>query len=195
MKISFKLILVVGLLFLITSFLSAEDYRETASKSSIDLYHQMFVYAEKQDNDKILTLLDSIKVPLNGIKSNFGKDLNAMIKQALSTGSKEDVLQALYTLIYYEMKNVFRDTVKGIESGRLPPLATLKERLKLAYVDYLLVSPKAREKNFDLDREIRKDFNKLFTGDLAKAVSEDNKNILQNAFNSIENKYKDIFKL
>lgn len=191
--IRFILTLLIGLVWVAPSFLNAQDYRESVPIPSVYIYQKMLSYADSGENDKILKLLASIKEILNAINSNFGEDLETKVKQAIATGNKEVILKALYTLIHYDIKDVFRATIEGIKAGK--PLSKLKGTLKLAYLDYLLVSQKARKKDFNLDREIRKDFTELLTADLARAVSQDDIRILQNKFDSIEYNYRSIFGL
>lgn len=197
MKIKLILIAVaISLSFLILSSARAQSYREAAPISSVYIYQQMLSYAQTQENDKIIKLLGNIEEILNAINNNFGKNLKADIANAINKGSNEEISASIYTLILYDIKDVFRSVEEGLNVERLS-LSRLEERLKLAYLDYLAVSPEARKRDFNLDRDIRKIFTELLTADLARAVSlgGGSRSILQNRLVSIEDSYRKIFGL
>lgn len=196
MKIKFILIVVaaVSLPLAALSSAKAQSYREQAPISPVYIYQQMLSYAQAQEADKILKLLDSLGEILSAVNVNFGKNLKAEVSAAVGSGNSKKMLEAIYTLIYYDIKDVFRATGEGLNVERLP-LEKLEARLKFAYLDYLLVSPEARKKDFNLDRDIRKSFTELLTGELARVVSQGNLGTAQNKLNAIEENYKSIFGL
>ncbi len=186
------LILLIGVL-LAPSVLFAQDYRELGSVSPISIYQQILSSAQAQDNSGILKSLDSLSDILNAINTNFGKDIRSEVAKAISTGKKEEVLNAVYNLVLYDMRDVFRVSIIGIEEKL--SLSKLKERLKFAYLDYLLISPEVRKKNFNLDRETRKLFEEVLVSGLAVAVSEGDAHNFKRKLEAIENNYKTAFRL
>ena len=193
MKIKLILIFTLCIVLLTPSFLKAQDYREKASVSPVEIYREMLFCVQTKNTGKILKLLGSVEGVLEAINANFGEDLKTKIEMAVSTGKQENIAKAVHTLIYYDIKDVFKATMGGISEGI--SLAKLKGRFKFAYLDYLLVSPQAERKNFNLDRAIRKGFADILIADLAKAVLQGNTYVMQSRFDSIEHNYKNIFGL
>jgi len=193
MKIKLILIFTVCMVLLVPSFLKAQDYREKASVSPVEIYREMLSCVQTKNTGRILKLLGSVEGILEAINTNFGKDIKSKIEEAVSTGKSEDIAGAIHTLIYYDIKDVFKATMGGVSEGL--SLAKLKGRVKFAYLDYLLVSPQAKRKNFNLDRAIRKGFADILIADLAKAVLQGNTYVVQSRFDSIEHNYKNIFGL
>jgi len=195
MKIKLILIFSTGALLLNPSYFTgwAQSYRESAPISPVYVYKQMLLYAEQGESGKISKLLSSVEEILDALSSNFQQDLRNKITEAINSGSRREILNSIYTLIFYDMKDVFRATVEGLREGL--SLAALKERLKFAYLDYLLVSPTARKKEFNLDRNIRKLFTGLLTAELAKAVDEGEASSIESKFDAILNDYRSIFGL
>jgi hypothetical protein len=97
----------------------------------------------------------------------------------------------LIELIFYDMQDVFRVTKKSIAGG--DNLSNLKEQLKSAYLDYLIVSPEAKKIDFGLDREIRKGFTELLTGRLALAAESTDPGIIEKDIATLEDCYRRIF--
>lgn len=191
MTIRRALLFVSGFLLLPSTSAMAQSYRESAPVPLVKVYQEMVAHALKQENAEILKLLGSIDQVLVEIATKFGIDCKAEIKGAVEKGDEKGVLEALYKLIYYDIRDVFQATKEGLEKGL--PLAALKERLKAAYLDYLVISPDARKANFNLDREVRKIFNEVLTARLAEAVSKGEGDILLANFKRIEDNYRNIF--
>ncbi len=189
-----KIILIIcGLSFLIPPLpaLHAQTYRENASVTPVSVYQQMLDFAENSEFDKILQVGEQISGVFDAIKIKFSVDIGSMVQRAISTGDKEKVKAAVYTIIYYDIKDVFQATEEGVKQQL--PLDKLKERLKLSYLDYLLVSPAAKKIDFGIDREIRKYFNELLTAELAKAVTGVTDVKMKEATAAIEESYKSVF--
>ena len=176
---------IIGLIiFLLLSLsLFAQNYRKEAVISPVYIYQQMLSFVKEGDYDKIVKSLSLLENVLNAIKNNFDKDLKTLIEDAVSTGDARKIKKAIYTLIYYDIKDVFYEVLTNLNTKEF---YQLKETLKFAYLDYLLVSPAIRRRNFEVDREIRKSFTELLGGLLAKAVEEKNSIFIEGRFSKIE---------
>ncbi len=183
-----KILMVVGIiLVLATPSLYAQTYRKEAAVSPVYIYQQMLSYAEKGEFKKIsksLTLLEEI---LAAIKSKFNKDLKALFEEALTTNDTKEIKKAIYALIFYDIKDVFGEVLSNLNTKGL---YDLKETLRFAYLDYLLISPVVKKKNFEVDRRIRKTFNEVLGGLLARAFEEKNPSLLRGKLARIEESYK-----
>ncbi len=179
-----KCILIAGLIvFLSSPSLFSQNYRKEAVVSPVYVYQQMLSYLEEGNYKKILKSLSLLEEILNAIKSKFNKDLKTLIEDAVATKDVEKIREAIYTLIFYDIKDVFSEVLNNLNTKGL---YQLKETLKFAYLDYLLVSPAVKKRNFKVDRDIRKSFTELLGGLLAKAIEEKNSIFIEGKFSKIE---------
>ncbi|OQX87718.1 MAG: hypothetical protein B6D55_02560 [Candidatus Omnitrophica bacterium 4484_70.2] len=183
---------IIGLIIfflLLSPSLFAQNYRKEAVISPVYIYQQMLSFVKEGNYDKIVKSLPLLEDVLNAIKNNFNKDLKILIEEAVSTRDAGRIKKAIYTLIYYDIKDVFNEVLTNLNTKGF---YQLKETLKFAYLDYLLVSPAIRKRNFKIDREIRKSFVELLGGLLAKAVEEKSSIFIEGKFSKIEENYKSI---
>lgn len=170
---------------------NAQSYREEAAISPLYVFQLMADDADEGNIQKISALSGQISEIISNIDTNFGVDIKSQLDKAVNSSSPAEVKRAIQTLILYDIKDVFRATEEGINKGL--SLSKLKNRLKFAYNDYLTVSKWAKKADFALDRKIRKNFNEMITGLIARAADEGNASSLKSAMQDIEVDYRSIF--
>ncbi|MCG2712133.1 MAG: hypothetical protein L6416_07415 [Candidatus Omnitrophica bacterium] len=190
-KVSIFIGLLVCLFFLPCSLLRAQSYREEAAISSVYIYQQMINQLDEGNLNKVLQLSHNLDEIISKMDMRFGASLQSDIQNAVNAADKEKARKAVIALIFYDIKDVFYATEEGI-SEQLA-LDILKERLKIAYLDYLVVSSQAKKLDFERDRQIRKAFSDLLTGHLAKAVLQSDMSMLKKGMANIDENYKEIF--
>jgi len=173
------------------SLAKAQSYRENLEVSSLYVYQQMFDNADAGQFSKILELSRQIEGVIVALETNLSVNIKSQLESAVASGDKEKVKGALQKLIFYDIQDVFLTTKSSIKNGA--DLGKIKEHLKLAYLDYLIVSSEAKKIDFGLDRSVRKSFNELLTGHLAAAVNASNPGLVENDMATIQDNYRQIF--
>ncbi|MBU4304458.1 MAG: hypothetical protein KJ893_02365 [Candidatus Omnitrophica bacterium] len=190
-KTLFIILCSVLVVLLSLSLANAQSYRENAAVSSVYVYRQMVDSVDAGQLSKVLELARPIEAILAALETNLSVNIKSQLERAVASQDREKVKGALHKLIFYDIQDIFRAAKKSITSRT--DAGKLKEQLKLAYLDYLIVSPEAKRIDFGLDREVRKVFNELLTGHLAAAVEASNPGIVENDMATIEGHYRRIF--
>ena len=177
--------------------LEAQSYRSELEVAPTDVYKAVFDYIEKKDYEKIKVALAYVTPVMDTIKSKFGVDLKSEIETALRKKDIPLLNTAMRKLVFYDLWDTFDAIVK---EGNSQPQDKLQAWLKMAYLDYLFLSPAItiEKKSFAVDQEIKKIFKKAHAalGEYSPyAQEEKGSNLMQFAeyANQIEGKCLELF--
>ena len=158
-----KLFVTFVFLFLYSSLsvsrLEAQSYRTNLEIAPTDVYKSVFEYIEKKDYEKIRVALTYVSPVLDTIKSKFGVDLKPEIETALNKKDIPSLIASMRKLTFYDLKDILNAIVN---EGNLQTADKLQAWIKMAYLDYLFLSPVivAEKKGFAADQEIKRIFKK-----------------------------------
>ncbi len=141
--------------------LLAQEYRDRMKIPSVTLYETMLNFTVKEDYEKVSKSVPFIREILDVIKTKFEVDLEKELKTALENKQKELVLLAIRKTIFYDMKDLFSILV-STETIAEQSTVRLRTFIRTGYLDYLLLSPKIKEKEFKTDLSLKKTFQRVF---------------------------------
>jgi hypothetical protein len=173
----------------------AQDYRRTLEKPPVEIYRSMLACGSRGEYEPFAQLVPLLNQLPAQIEQKFGVDVLAEVRRALDAKDREAVLNAVRTLISYDMRNLFLAIRQG--SDRLP--VQLHAWLKEAYLDYNLLSPSVRQRAADADARITKAFSQassLFTvqsSPFAREKSGLDRHELTRLIKKIEGEYLKVF--
>jgi hypothetical protein len=177
--------------------LEAQSYRKELEVAPTDVYKAVFDYIEKKDYEKIRTALVYISPVIDTLKNKFGVGLRLEIETALQKKDVPSLNATIRKLVFYDLLDTFYSIVK---EGNSQPQDKLQAWLKMAYLDYLFLSPTivAEKKGFVADQEIKKIFKKAHAalGEYSPYTKgEKGSNLMQFAeyANQIEGKCLELF--
>jgi len=177
--------------------LEAQSYRSELEVAPTDVYKAVFDYIEKKDYEKIRTALVYISPVIDTLKNKFGVELRLEIETALQKKDVPSLNATIRKLVFYDLWDTFNSIVK---EGNSQPQDKLQAWLKLAYLDYLFLSPMvvAEKKGYAADQEIKKIFKKAHDalGEYSPYTKEEKgSNLMQFAeyANQIEGKCLELF--
>ena len=137
----------------------AQSYRSELEVAPTDDYKAVFDYIGKRDYEKIKVALAYVTPVMDTIKSKFGVDLKSELETALRKKDIPLLNTAMRKLVFYDLWDTFDAIVK---EGNSQPQDKLQAWLKMAYLDYLFLSPAiaTEKKAFPSDQEIKRIFKK-----------------------------------
>lgn len=152
----------------------AQSYRSNLEIAPADVYKVVFDYIEKKDYEKIKVALAYVTPVMDTIKSKFGVDLKPEIETALNKKDIPSLIASMRKLTFYDLKDILNAIVN---EGKVQSGDKLQAWIKMAYLDYLFLSPAivAEKKGFAADQGIKGNFKKAhatLSGDSPYAKEE-----------------------
>jgi len=138
--------------------LNAQEYRDRMKIPSLTIYETMLNFAGKEDYEKVSKSLLFVREILEMLKIKFEVDLEKELKTVLEKKNKEIILTTIRKLIFYDMEDLFRILLVSKDV----PTTRLRTFIRTGYLDYLLLSPKIKEKEFKTDLALKKIFQRVF---------------------------------
>jgi hypothetical protein len=144
---------------LVVPKLEAQSYRSNLEIAPTDVYRTVFDYIEKRDYENIRVALSHVSPVLDTIRSKFGVDLKPEIETALNKKDTPSLITSMRKLTFYDLKDILNAIVN---EGKVQSVDKLQAWIKMAYLDYLFLSPTivAEKKGFAADQEIKRNFKK-----------------------------------
>lgn len=153
--IFFLLILTI----LVPCSLLAETYRDALPAPPSEIYKSMLQFLEQKAYPKIEGSLNVLEPVLSHIRGKFNIEAGQTIKEGLSRKDDSKVLEGIYRLIVLDVKDLFDEALKrGAESPE-----GAKTLLKVAYMNYLILSQPVQKKDFSADQRIKKAFQSAYS--------------------------------
>ncbi len=141
--------------------LQAQEYRDRMKIPSVTLYETMLNFTVKEDYEKVSKSVPFIHEILEVIKAKFEVDLEKELKTALENKEKELIILTIRKTIFYDMKDLFSILI-STETIAEQSTVRLRTFIRTGYLDYLLLSPKIKEKEFKTDLTLKKVFQRVF---------------------------------
>lgn len=151
----------------------SQPYRDNLVLPSSEIYQKMLSYTQDKDFEKLERSLQMIKPVTQAMKSKFGADIEAEIRDGLAKKDHERVLRAIQHLISLDMKDLLSLGTEMAQESQFKAVT----KFKSAFLDYLLLSPFIQIKNFSSDQKIKNTFRKsldtsVSAADFGRAAEE-----------------------
>jgi len=130
-----------------------QTYRDGLILSSTEFNRSLLGFIRERNFGKITRSIPALEPLLEALKTKYGPDLATDLRISAAKEDYADGLLLIQRLIYYDMKDLLQVGLEIAEKSReTAPAAT---KLRSAYLDYQILSPFIKDKNFDADRKIR----------------------------------------
>ena len=133
----------------------AQEYRSSMPAPAYQIYKNMLKLAEKGDHSKIATSLEFLDKIFAQEQHKFSVNIKKEVLTALDKKQKPEIIKALQKAVFYDIKDIFYT----VRNSKQESAKTLKLWLRMAAVDYELLSPVVKGKSFKTNEEIIKAFN------------------------------------
>jgi hypothetical protein len=156
-KWTYLIISTILFLFHLTHSAQAQFHGQGTGQPHFVTFQSILRFAENENFEKI-----SKSVPFLGnisaeIKDRFGVNVLSEIEIALSERNKANILSTVRKFVFYDMKNFFflaeQKSTKSPDQSQSYVLA--------AHLDYLLLAPTVKGKNFQTHQQIQSMFKQL----------------------------------
>lgn len=136
-------------------------YQSELKIAPVKVYESILENFKNKRYEEVERAIPYVQPVLSTIKAKFGLDLQPEIQSALKSKSN-DFYTTLEKLIFYDIRLIF---ISIIEQGKSTSPQELKLWFKMAYANYLLLSPAVlkEEKGFISDRKIKKMFREAYS--------------------------------
>jgi hypothetical protein len=126
--------------------------------ATIDAYKAICGYIENQEYEKVEAAVYHLNPVLNLLEKKYDVVLIREIEIALKSKDISKINYVIRKIVYYDMVSIFDNIDFSNET-----VDKIRVRLKLAYSDYLLISPYIIKQNrFRIDQLIKKDFRRAY---------------------------------
>ncbi len=162
MKNIFSSVLIFALsCILVVSYSIAGIYQSELKIAPYKVYESIFENFKNKRYAEVRQAIPYLKPVLDTIKTDFALDLQPEIQSALKAKS-DNFYTVIEKLIFYDIQIIF---ISILEQGENQSHQELKPWLKMAYANYLLLSPTIlkNKENFSVDREIKKMFREAYS--------------------------------
>jgi len=169
------------LMLVATSLLHAKNYRMDMKTPAVQLYESMLLFAEMRKYVQIEKSLPYLKEIFSSEKEKFKVDLQKEIEEAIKSGDQAVVLSAVRKTIYYDIKDIFHSVNSQFDKE---PGSTIISWLKMAGLDYKMLSPYIKRNSIETSKQIDADFALLMSN-----VSSEKSNVeeIKKVMDNIEN--------
>jgi hypothetical protein len=137
---------------------SAASYRDTVTVPPVEVYRSMIRFADTSQLDKINGSLSVLAPIVNHIKGKFKNDPGGQIEKAIRGGNPETVRRSIFALIVWDIKDLLEESLSqardSVDEG--------KTSIKIARLEYEILSPVVQKKDFAADQIIKRSFMSLY---------------------------------
>lgn len=181
----------LSILFTSDGALSATAQRAKLKAPPVKIYQSMLQFVDKQDYGKIEASLAFIQPIVLPIKKKWDVDMEREIREGVAKQNETVVRLSIQKLIFFDMESLL---YTSIDKDRLN-----KERrvqIRIAYLNYLLLSPTIKKKQFLADQRVKKVFHRLHasvgTSPYVRSASDVDFTAMENQIHAME---KEMIKL
>lgn len=137
----------------------AQSYRDALPAPPSEIYKSMLQFLEQKEYSKIEGSLNVLGPVLSHIKGKFNVDAGQGIKEGLSIKDDNKIREGVYRLVLWDTRDLFDEAIrKSSESSE-----GAKVLLKIAYMNYIILSQPVQKKDFSADQRIKKAFQSAYS--------------------------------
>ncbi|MBI3610098.1 MAG: hypothetical protein HY204_05270 [Nitrospirae bacterium] len=136
----------------------AQAYRNAVGVPPVEVYQSMLNFADRKEYAKVMGSLTVLSPIVNHIGTKFKDNPSKGIKKAVDKGDPDEILLSVQALIVLDVKDLLDE---ALQQAAASPDGS-KTLLKIARLNYELLSPYAQKKDFAADTKIKKTFTELF---------------------------------
>ncbi|HEY5648374.1 MAG TPA: hypothetical protein VIU33_02665, partial [Nitrospiria bacterium] len=115
---------------------------------------QLLIYAQGRDPSKIEKVLEAARPLTTHLKSRYGTDIESVFLNAMASQKWERMVPASRHLVYLDTLDLMESAVESLRKAS--PEA--KNRMKAAFMNYLLLAPYLKSIDSPADEAIRGHF-------------------------------------
>lgn len=138
-----------------------QPYRDNLPLSQVEIFQRMFSQAEEEGFDKIQKGAIFLEPLFSAIQTKMGVGIKGEIEKGIVQKDKTRVLAALGQLVYLDMIDLLSIGGDLLKENNIDKA---KSKIKIAYADYLLISPSISAKSFPTDQKVKNSFRLLSLG-------------------------------
>lgn len=150
--------MILGAVLLAGGAVHAASYRDAVSVPPVEVFRSMIRYSDANQMDKITGSLIVLAPILNHIKEKFKNDPRSDIENAIGTGDSAKVLRSVQALVVWDIKDLLEESLLQVQTS----VDQGKTSIKIARMEYEILSPAVQKRNFSSDQVIKKAFMNLY---------------------------------
>ncbi|MFQ5455014.1 MAG: hypothetical protein ACE5EA_02280 [Nitrospirota bacterium] len=136
------------------NLLADQSYRDNIVIPPNDIYKNLLKYIEREDYQKIKKALNLLNGIINVLDAKYSINLMTKLNNSIKRNDNEMILKLIYRLIYFDALDLMDNSIEAVEVS--PDKA--KTKLKMSYLNYILLSPIIEKKSFSSDIKIKRMF-------------------------------------
>lgn len=150
----------------------AQHYLDFKENPQYEIFQNIITQALKGNYSKIETSVNDIKDIVELIDNQYSDHILSDIKTSIKNEDEKKIINITYRLIYLDIINLFSNSIEEVKKKNIEEATSM---VRTAYLNYLVISPKIQDRDFDSDQHIRKIFrNSLQSLDLFYPYGESN---------------------
>ena len=153
----FALIIILGS----AGWVSGQPYRETLPISQVEIFQRMLVQTEEGNFDKVdkgTIFLDPL---FSALQLKFGVNFKARFQDKVIHRDKAGLEASILHLAFLDLIDLLEVAGQLLQKNDLD---RAKSKIKVAFQDYLILTPFILNKAFPADQKIKNDFRVLTLG-------------------------------
>ena len=140
----------------------AQPYREALESPPSKTYQEILYHFHQRDYENLKRSLRLLQPLTRHLKSTYQVDVVRQIESGIKTGDHEGILLSIQRLVFLDMRDLFSLAFSTIDASK----EQARESLRMAYRNYLLLSPYVQISRFRTDQRIKTLFRHAATATL-----------------------------
>lgn len=147
----------------------AQPYRESLASPPSKTYREILRDFHQRDYEKIERSLHTLQPLVRHLKSTYQIDVVQQIENGIRTGNHKEILLSIQQLIFLDTRDLFSLALNTINTST----EHARKSLRMAYRNYLLLSPYVQVSHFRTDQRIKTLFRRAATATMeSKRLSQ-----------------------
>lgn len=166
----------------------AQPYRDTLQISQVEIFQRMLSQTQEEAFEKVQKSAIFLNPLFSALNEKFGVDMKTAVQNKIAQKDREGLENSLLHLIFLDMTDLLQ--IAG-EQLREKNMDQAKIKIKVAYQDYLLLSPSISVKSFGASQKIKNDFRILTLGTESTLNQEEYKRLTSDIQQGVASAYPD----
>lgn len=170
-RMTVVLLITIAVGFLNIDRVQAQAYRNAVQVPPIEVYQSMLNFTDRKEYAKVMGSLNVLAPIVSHIATKFKGNPLEGIKKAVDRGDPDEILLSVQVLISLDIRDLLDEALQQVETSP----DNSKTLIKIARLNYELLSPSVQKKDFAADSKIRKHFTESFRTLGSESVSSADK--------------------
>lgn len=134
-----------------------QPYRDNLSIPPAEIYKKIMDYISRRDYVKIEKSIVFISPLIKELEKRYNTEIEPRIRDAIQKRDDKALLKSIQRLIFLDISDLFKLIISSMQESH----EKAKVKLKIAYLDYMILSQEIQMIDFMSDKKIRNRFRKI----------------------------------